>query len=176
MIFRHRMIRQMEHGLGRGCGPRLYAACVVVVVIVMLAGCTTTKYVPMPEVHTEHHWHTDSVRQIDSVFSEKTTVIRELDSAAMAGYGIRLEGMQRAWLIETQMLRREIERLEALRADSAVKGDSIPVPVPVEVEVPAEISGWQWFQIWAGRIAMIMLAVAAVVVVVRWKMKKTSSS
>ena len=43
MVFRHEMIRKMEHGLGRGCGPRLYAACLVVIVLILLCGCKTLK-------------------------------------------------------------------------------------------------------------------------------------
>ncbi len=50
----------------------------------LLGSCTTTKYVPVTQQHTEHHWHTDSVKERDSVHTENTTIIREVDSAAMA--------------------------------------------------------------------------------------------
>lgn len=137
--------------------------------ITMLTSCTTTKYVPVPQVSTEHHWHTDSVIQHDSVKTEKTTVVRELDSTAMAQYGIRLKAAERAWLIETNELREQIRQLIKLRQDSAMHSDSIPVPVPVEVKVPAEINGWQWFQIWAGRLALIAITLILLVVVFRLK-------
>jgi hypothetical protein len=45
----------------------------IVAIIVGLAlcalfgSCATTKYVPVTQQHTEHHWHTDSVRERDSV-------------------------------------------------------------------------------------------------------------
>lgn len=43
MVFRHKMMRKMEHGLGRGCGPRLYAACLLIAVLILLCGCKTLK-------------------------------------------------------------------------------------------------------------------------------------
>lgn len=49
---RMEMERRMEHGLGRGCGPRLYTACIVVAVILMLCGCRTVK---SAESHTEQN-------------------------------------------------------------------------------------------------------------------------
>jgi hypothetical protein len=109
----------------------------------ILIGCTTTKYVTMPELHTEHHWHSDSVREVDSVQTERETIVRELDSAAMAQYGIRLQQAERAWLVKTKELEREIERIMAMRTDSVAKRDSIPYPVYVPKEVPAELTWWQ---------------------------------
>ena len=43
--------------------------------------------------------------------------------------------------------------------------DTVRVTKTQEVAKP--LSGWQWFQIWAGRLVLIALAVAAAVVVVR---------
>ena len=57
---------------------------VCIVLGALLSGCSLTKYVPVPEVHTEHHWHTDSVFQRDSVVKESLTTVMQLDSAAMA--------------------------------------------------------------------------------------------
>ena len=56
----------------------------IMVALWFLCSCTTTRYVTVPEVHEQHHWHTDSVHKTDSVIHEKQTTIRELDSAAMA--------------------------------------------------------------------------------------------
>ena len=73
--------------------------------VVVLASCKTTeRVVTVPEVHDYHHWHTDSVKQTDSVIVEKETVVMQLDSAAMAAYGIRLEAAQQAWLVKTSEL------------------------------------------------------------------------
>lgn len=41
------------------------------------------------------------------------------------------------------------------------------VTVTTTKEVPRKLSGWQWFQIWAGRLALLAIALAAAVVIVR---------
>ena len=71
------------------------------IIVCCLTSCTTTKYVTVPETHTEIHYRTDTLRQTDSIIDKQVTVVREVDSATMAQYGIRLESMQRAWLIES---------------------------------------------------------------------------
>ena len=44
------------------------------------------------------------------------------------------------------------------------------VTVTTTKEVPRKLSGWQWFQIWAGRLALLAIALAAGVVIVRRKL------
>lgn len=108
---------------------------VLLCVITMLSGCKPLqKVVTVPEVHEQHHWHIDSVIKHDSVFRDRKTVIRELDSAKMAQYGIQLKQAERAWLVETNELRREVERLSAMSANRDTVRDSIPKPYPVYVE------------------------------------------
>lgn len=119
-------------GLGKGCGPTLM--CFVILIAWCFIGCKTKEYVPVVETHTEHHWHTDSVHQTDSVISHETTLIKEVDSATMAKYGIQLKNMERAWLIQNDKLQREISRLESMKADTVHKVDSIPKIVIKEVE------------------------------------------
>ena len=104
----------------------------------VLAGCKQTEYVPVVETHDVHHWHTDSVKQKDSVYHEKTTTIMQLDSAAMARYGIQLKSAERAWLVKTAELELQIERLMAMSATKDSVHDSIPYPVEVIKEVPRE--------------------------------------
>ena len=107
-----------------------------IVVAFILAAFTSckTKYVPVVETHTEHHWHTDSVHQTDSVINQETTLIKEVDSATMAKYGIQLKNMERAWLIQNDKLQREISRLESMKSDTVHKVDSVPKIVIKEVE------------------------------------------
>lgn len=132
---------------------------VILFVLALLASCGTTEYVPVVQTNTEHHWHTDSVHEKDSTYHEKTTTIMQLDSAAMAKYGIQLKAAERAWLVKTEELQREIERLEAMSMSKDSAHDSIPVPYPVEVikEVPAELSWWQRLLIWVGNIGLIAI-------------------
>ena len=63
----------------------------------------------------------------------------------MAQYGIQLKDMQRAWLVETNRLHRELSELKKTRADTIHERDSIPVPYPVEVvkEVAKPLTWWQ---------------------------------
>ena len=137
-----------------------------IILLILLSGCRTV-YVdrpyPVPEVHTEHHYHSDSTSQVDSVINQQTTIIREVDSATMAQYGIRLEQAEKAWLIESNNLQREIEKLRQIKRDSVFIHDSIPVPYPVPepYAVPAELTAWQIFRIKLANILLIAGFIAA---------------
>ena len=134
---------------------------VLALLVSLLTGCTTTKYVTVPEVHEVHHHHTDSIHQTDSVIIEKETTIMQLDSAAMAKYGIQLKAAERAWLVKSWELERQIEHLMAMSETKDSVHDSIPVPYPVEKEVYIE-KELNWFQkslMWSGGIAIITIVV-----------------
>jgi len=141
----------------------------IMVALWFLCSCTTTRYVTVPEVHEQHHWHTDSVHKTDSVIHEKQTTIRELDSAAMAQYGIQIRQNEKAWLVMSNELRREIERLEAMCADRDTVRDSIPKPYPVEVikEVPAQKTLLERAVFCAGLISIMIL-----ILIIASKIKK----
>lgn len=51
--------------------------------------------------------------------------------------------------------------------DSVYIAQRDTVTVTTTREVPRKLSGWQWFQIWAGRLALLAIALAAGVVIVR---------
>ena len=141
----------------------------IMVALWFLCSCTTTRYVTVPEVHEQHHWHTDSVHKTDSVIHEKQTTIRELDSAAMAQYGIQIRQNEKAWLVMSNELRREIERLEAMCADRDTVRDSIPKPYPVEVikEVPRQKTWLERAVFFAGLISIMIL-----ILIIASKIKK----
>lgn len=117
----------------------------VIITILMLAfcSCKSVEYVPVIETRTEHHWHTDSVRQRDSTHTERETVIRELDSAAMARYGIQMQANQRAWLVLQREIENRLRELEHMTAQRDTVRDSIPVPYPVTQYVEKKLSTWQ---------------------------------
>ena len=137
------------------------------VAAMMIVGCKQTEYVPVVETHDVHHWHTDSVKQKDSVYHEKTTTIMQLDSAAMAAYGIQLKSAERAWLVKTAELERQIERLMAMSATKDSVHDSIPYPVEVIKEVPREPSGIERALMMVG-----ILAIMIIIICVVWKLRK----
>ena len=136
----------------------IVAFIVGVVLCALLGSCTTTKYVPVVETRDHHHWHTDSICKTDSVYHEKTTTIMQLDSAAMARYGIRLKDAERAWLVKTAELERQLQQLERLTADRDTIHDSIPVPYPVIKEVEKQLTRRQQMVMCIGLFAIIVAA------------------
>ena len=114
-------------------------------VAIGVTACTTTKYVTVPEIHEVHHHHTDSIHQTDSVTVEKETVIMQLDSDAMAKYGIQLKAAERAWLVRTSELERRLQQLAETHTDTVHERDSVPYPVEAikEVEVEKDLHWWQ---------------------------------
>lgn len=148
------------------------ASLIMSIVLFFMSGCRTVyQPYPVPEVHTEHHYHTDSVSHTDSIIDHQTTIIREVDSLTMAQYGIRLVNAEKAWLIQSDKLYKEIEKLRSNRRDSVVVHDSIPVPYPVEVikEVEKPLKQWQKALIWWG---VICTAIFVLIVVIKIKRPK----
>lgn len=113
-------------------GARSIALFIILLVVLLLSACKETEYVPVVEQHEVHHHHTDTVRQTDSILNEKTTVIREVDSATMAQYGIELRNAERAWLVLQKDMERRIHELMQAKNDTLIIRDTIQVPVPVE--------------------------------------------
>ena len=136
--------------------------------ITMCTGCTTTQYVPVESQHTEHHWHTDSIYERDSVIKESLTTVMQLDSAAMAKYGIQLKSAERAWLVKSQELERQIQQMMQLSATKDTVRDSVPVPYPVEKLVPAELTTWQKLRINIGTFMIF----ATLLFAVGWLLKR----
>ena len=141
------------------------AFIVALLICALFSSCTTTKYVPMTEQHTEHHWHTDSVKERDSVHTENTTIIREVDSAAMARYGIQMQANQRAWLVLQREMENRLRELEHMTAQRDTVHDSVPVPYPVEVtkEVPAQLTWWQQTRIHLANILLYLLLIVGII-------------
>ena len=137
----------------------LLAVILTMVAAMLMTSCKQVEYVTVPEVHEIHHHHTDSIHQTDSVVHEKETTIMQLDSAAMAKYGIQLKSAERAWLVRTAELERQIQQLREMRNDSIHEVDTVYQPYPVEVvkEVEKPLSWWQRTKMKAGVVFMILL-------------------
>ena len=133
----------------------------------LFSSCTTTKYVPVQQQHTEHHWHTDSVKERDSIHTENTTIIREVDSAAMAKYGIQMQANQRAWLVLQREMENRLRELEHRSAQRDTVRDSVPVPYPVEVvkEVPAKLTWWQQTRLHMANILLYLILIVGIIYV-----------
>ena len=155
--------------LGQVIGIVLGTVVAMILCALFFSSCTTTQYVPVTEQHTEHHWHTDSVKERDSVHTENTTIIREVDSAAMAKYGIQMKNNQRAWLVLQREMEQRLRELEHMTATRDTIHDSIPVPYPVETKVPAKMTWFQQTRMHLGDVLMVAVLLALLVWVVRWK-------
>lgn len=157
----------MKEGKSLGCVMTALFIGLMVVALALLSSCTTTRVVTVPEVHEVIHHQSDTVIQKDSVIHEKETTIMQLDSAAMAKYGIQLKSAERAWLVKTTELEREIERLMAMSATKDSVHDSIPVPYPVEKLVERPRSTLEKVLLCVG-----ILTFMALIVFAAFKLKK----
>ena len=129
---------------------------VVSMLLFFMVSCST-KVVTVPEIHHEYHSHTDSVLMCDSVIDRQTNIIREVDSATMAQYGITLKEAERAWLIQSDRLQREIQQLKESRNDTVEVRDTINVPYPVEVVKEPPLKDKVWWSVKCLLIALFIL-------------------
>jgi hypothetical protein len=120
----------------------------IAALIFLCCACGTIKYVPIESVRTEYR-HTVAK---DSIFLRDSIFVKEKgDTLIIEKY---------RYLYRDRFLR-----------DSVFIRDTIRVPYPIEKikEVKKPLSGWQNFQIWYGRIALI--AALLFVVYFVWKGK-----
>ena len=117
--------------------------------VLVCFACRTTKYVPIETVKTEYrdNFVLDSIVRYDSIY------VRD------KGDTIILERYR--YLYRDKIVR-----------DSIFVNDTIRVPYPVEVvkEVKKPLSGWHNFQIWCGRIALMVAL--CVIIYFTLKLKK----
>lgn len=142
-----------------GCFYSLVGFVLLLIAALVLGACRSVKYVPVVEKHTEYVSHTDSMIYRDTLEIREQTIIRMVDSATMAKYGIQLGRMESAWLIQSDRIQKQISELLKAKKDTIEKMDTIPVPYPVEVEVPAQLSWWQETRMHIGEISIVALLV-----------------
>ena len=124
---------------------------VIVFAVMLLSGCTTTKYVEVERV--SHDTLKITKHQRDSIWLHDSVWVEKDDSI------IRIE----KW--HTKYVEKQVH-------DTVYqsKTDSIPVPYPVEKLVEKQLSGWQQFRLWLGNIALISGVVAMAAWFVRRKL------
>ena len=105
----------------------------------LLGSCTTTKYVPVIEHHTDTLIQTKIVK--DSVYLKDSTHVSEKNDT------VKIEH----W--HTEFLKKEVRDTVYIS-----KTDSVPAPYPVEVikEVPAELTMWELLKMKVGGIAILL--------------------
>ena len=149
-------------------GVLLLTFLVMVLGIVVCCSCTRTVYVPVKEVQTVFQNHTDTVHRTDSIIKEKETIVMQLDSTAMAQYGIRLSNAEKAWLIREKQLESKINMLLEKKADTLIVRDTIPQPYPVK----QELNLWQKTYMSIGKVSLwiwggILIAILAYIIIRR---------
>lgn len=129
----------------KGCFWSLVLSIVtfVIVSVLLLTSCTTTKVVEVERVKTDTTYITKWQR--DSVWLHDSIRVRE------RGDSVWVE----RW--HTKFVEREVH--DTLYQ---AKTDSIPVPYEVIKEVPAPLSGWQKLRLWLGNIVLLALLGVAI--------------
>ena len=133
----------------RGCLWNLiYTAvwiCVIASCLFFCTGCTTTKYVTVPEYHTDTLIVNHTQR--DSIYIQDSTHVSEKQQG------------------DTLVIR--ITKWKTRFQDRAVhdtiyqrKVDTIPKPYPVEVKVPRELTWWQRLRLHLGNIMLALIGMA----------------
>lgn len=119
-----------------------------ILMLALLCGCTTTKYVPVESVRTEYRDH--DVLRVDSVMLHDSVVIRS------AGDTVLMEKWR--WRDRVSIVRDTV---------SVTKTDSIQVPYPVE----KQLTRWERTKMDWGGWAMLALMVVMATLAWLWKRK-----
>lgn len=119
-----------------------------ILMLALLCGCTTTKYVPVESVRTEYRDH--DVLRVDSVMLHDSVVIRS------AGDTVLMEKWR--WRDRVSIVRDTV---------SVIKTDSIQVPYPVE----KPLTRWERAKMDWGGWAMLALMVVMAALAWLWKRK-----
>lgn len=109
-----------------------------VLTVFLLAGCVSTRYIPVETVRTEYKSTTDTVVKIDSFKTEKTTVIREAnenDSIMLTQMGFKLRANERLLIMMQNQLDEIKSSQKEVKNDTVIVGDTIRVPYPVEKQL-----------------------------------------
>lgn len=120
------------------------AAAVAVFGLLLLTGCTTTKYVPIETVRIDTMKVTKYER--DSIYIHDSTIVREKgDTMLIEKWHTRWRDR---WMHDTVYQSRV---------------DSVPKPYPVEKRVPAELTWWQQTRLHLANILLYALLAFGVI-------------
>lgn len=146
----------------RTCWYCFIAMIVLLFLSALFTSCKSIQYVPVETVRTEYKHTVDTIKQTDSIFSEKETIIREADSALVADLGLKLKANEKAILILKKELERQVNNKSEHHVDTVIKTDSIQVPYPVE----KQLTKWQKMKMKAGGVSLIACLLIVIGIVV----------
>ena len=137
----------------KGCGWSAIAALLLMIAwLIVGASCTTTKYVSVPEVHT------DTVRitnhQTDSIFVHDSIYHMEKGDTILIE---RWHTKYKEKIVYDTIYQHRI--------------DTVPKPYPVEVKVPRELSRWQRLRLHLGNIMVVIIGAAILYAAAKLYMK-----
>ena len=126
----------------RGCCWMFLVMVLAIILGVLFGSCSSVKYVPVVEHHTEYVTKTDSFIKKDSIFYHDSIYIHAI------GDTVWYEKWHTKYIDKVR---------EVVRTDSFIKRDSVPVPYPVE----RKLTKWEQTKIdWGGK------AIVAIIVVI----------
>ena len=123
--------------------------------VLLTASCRTTKYVTVPEYHTDTLIVTKHQR--DSIYLKDSTNVHEWQKGD-------------TMYIEVLKWRTEYRERKVHDTTYISKVDSIPKPYPVEVKVPRELTWWQKTKMRCGVLFMSLICLMGIIGF--WKLKK----
>lgn len=144
-----------------------------VLMVLILIGCRTVKYVPVEKVKVEKREVHDTVHKVDTVTKERKTIVRKAtaeDSARLAAIGLKLHKTEEAYLVLMKERESEKHEKEHLHVVRDTVRDSVPVPSPPVIkEVERELTWWEKARIMIGNIVIGGLVISIVVYFVKKK-------
>ena len=143
-------------------------ACVI---ISMLCGCRTTRYVPVESVRTEYKDRVVAVHDtvMDSVLMLNDVYRHDSVSVMLRGDTVYVERWHT--LLQSSSLQNRAERSKAAHDTLYVtRTDSVRVPVPVE----RKLTKWEKVKMDFGTVAMVISAMAIIagIVILAWWLRR----
>lgn len=145
----------------KACAVCIIGMVVLIILSFFFSGCRSIQYVPVEKVRTEYINRTDTVNKIDTLISEKKTIIREADSTLVSKLGLQLKENERAILVLQKELERQVSKESEHKTDTVIKTDSVQIPYPVE----RKLTKWEQTKMDAGGIA-IGVCIAIIIMII----------
>ena len=134
-----------------GCSLPAVGIVVLLLILLMLSGCRSIRYVPVIEHRTDSLYITKYVR--DSIYLQDSTSVKD------RGDTVTIEKLH------TKYIARYVHDTVYIATH-----DTVPRPYPVEVKVPAELSWWQRVQMVLGDVLMIGLLIGGTLLLIKWRL------
>jgi hypothetical protein len=125
-----------------------------------MSSCSTPKSVIVPKTHEVVIHQRDTILRTDSFIDRQKTVVQIADSAMMAKFGIKLDKLQKAWIIKESQIQSRKSSGNTIQYRDSIIRDSIPKPYPYPVI--KELTKKQKFYMAMGKwfLVMIILVIA----------------